>query len=168
MPARALSALATAVLVFQTTYASPPPTLATDPSPAPAVVTADPTITPTPAATSAPAATAAPAVTQAATPSPAPSASPDASPAPGLDPLPVGATEVVAKRTETSRTYRKADGTMATDLYTQPVFYHPTGSKDWAPVEPGFASSAEAGVDAGATGPRSRSACATLATPRAS
>jgi RHS repeat-associated protein len=136
--------------------ADPTPAPTQSESPAPAVdagaspaVAPTPVPTPTPApttapGTAAPSATPSPAPTPTPTPVPsaAPEPSPDPTPAPGtiglLPPLPTGATEDVARRTETSRTYRDASGKDVTELYTDPVFYRPVGKTALEPIQLGY------------------------------
>ena len=67
---------------------------------------------------------------------------------PGLAPLPAGATELVERRTESSRTYRDEAGRTTTELYTEPIFYHPAEGAAWQPVEVGFRASADPAVSA--------------------
>lgn len=80
----------------------------------------------------------------------APSATPSPSPTPPLsdkqDPAPKGdPSEIVAARTETSRTFDNHDGTYSTDLYTDPVYYKPAGAATYVPIEVGFAAPTAAG-----------------------
>ena len=78
---------------------------------------------------------------------PVPSPTPEPSPSDGtiglLPPLPAGATEMTAKRTDTSRTYRDATGKTVTELYTNPVFYRPEGKATLEPVRLGYLRSAD-------------------------
>ena len=128
---------------------SPVPSPAATPAPQPAADPLEPAATPapapepTPAATPDPTATSAPPPTAAPTPTPTPAAD-----VAGLDPLPAGATELVERRTESSRTYVDAAGRTTTELYTEPVFYRPAESGPWLPVEVGFRASATDGVSA--------------------
>ncbi|MEI7745793.1 MAG: DNRLRE domain-containing protein, partial [Chloroflexota bacterium] len=60
-----------------------------------------------------------------------------------LPPLPTGATEDVAKRPDTSRTYRDASGNETTELYTSPVFFRPDGKAALEPVRLGYLRTAD-------------------------
>ena len=64
---------------------------------------------------------------------------PEAGP-PAADPLELDpADEVVTARTETTRAYDLGDGRMAVEAFADPVFYQPTGSRDWLPIDLDFA-----------------------------
>jgi RHS repeat-associated protein len=158
-PLRALVATMAIVLGFQAAYASPLLAAASgqaeqsspsvsEPAPSAAV-----TPEPTPAA-SEEAASATPIAGESVTPAPAPTVAPptlapslDPTPAPGtiglLPPLPAGATEVVSKRTDTSRTYQDASGKTVTELYTNPVYYQPEGKTSLEPIRLGYLRSAD-------------------------
>jgi YD repeat-containing protein len=111
-----------------------------EPQPTP---TAD--TTPQPSASASPVA---PSPTPIETPTPTadPTPDPTASPSLSVDPdtgLKVGATEVVAERNATSQTFDNHDGTRTTQFYTAPIFYQPTGTGSFEPIEVGFTADAK-------------------------
>lgn len=53
--------------------------------------------------------------------------------------------ELVDLRTETSRTFDNHDGTVTTQLFTEPIHYQPADSGTWQPVEVGFRATSEDG-----------------------
>jgi hypothetical protein len=101
---RALLVGVSALLLFQVGYA-PPVVVGADPSPA----------------ASAPAPSVSPS-----TPPPAPETSP-APAAPEIVATPAAPVDVVSLRTATSDTIDNGDGTFTTNLYSDPVYYKPTG-----------------------------------------
>ncbi len=128
---------------------TPEPLPSSEPAPVepPAVATPEPTppaVEPTPPPVETP------------TPTPTPTGTPAPADVPGLAPLPSGATELVEKRTEFSRTYLDATGRMTSELYTEPVFYKPEGSSTLVPVEVGFRASTTPAPARSRTGPRWR------------
>ena len=133
--ARILVALLSSLLVVEAGFAAPAPIAAEEPTTAPRPV-APATVEPAPSD----------GVRGAPTPGPSPTPARDNVEA--LPPLPEGSTEVVAKRTESSRTYRDREGRTTTEFYTEPIFYRPTGSPDLVPVEVGFRASDDPGVSA--------------------
>jgi hypothetical protein len=52
--------------------------------------------------------------------------------------LPAAPTELADLRSETSRTFDNHDGTLTSELFTQPIHYQPAGSDEWQPVDVGF------------------------------
>ena len=164
-PLRSLVLVAIAVLVFQAAYVAP--TVGAEPSAPPVVEPAapdpvtspDPTAAPTPDATPVPDVTAVPSADPTAAPAVMPTPAPVTTPTPLeapvatelpakdgtiglLPPLPAGAVEVVAKRSETSRTYTDAAGRTVTELYTNPVFFRPQDTGPLTPVRLGFVGKA--------------------------
>ena len=165
---RAIALVVAVLLAGTSAIGGPPPVRATEPTPSappteilgaetPAPATTPeplPTAEPTPAPPVETPAVATPPPVETPTPAPEPTATPDptATPAPadvpGLAPLPPGATELVEKRTESSRTYLDATGRMTSELYTEPVFYKPEGSSTLVPVEVGFRATDDPGTSA--------------------
>ena len=165
---RAIALVVAVLLAGTSAIGGPPPVRATEPTPSappteilgaetPAPATTPeplPTAEPTPAPPVETPAVATPPPVETPTPAPEPTATPDptATPAPadvpGLAPLPPGATELVEKRTESSRTYLDATGRMTSQLYTEPVFYKPEGSSTLVPVEVGFRATDDPGTSA--------------------
>jgi hypothetical protein len=52
------------------------------------------------------------------------------------------ATELVDRRTATSRSFRNTDGTVSTEIFSQPIHYQPVGSTAWEPIDLTFAPTA--------------------------
>ncbi|CAN5516529.1 hypothetical protein BH24ACT5_BH24ACT5_03780 [soil metagenome] len=89
----------------------------------------------------------------------------DPAPSPSTTPIPPDNTEVdpadlppppvtedppgverIDLRTAYSRSFEQPDGKRIVELYSEPVFYQPDGSTDWAPIELTFADPAKAGA----------------------
>lgn len=56
---------------------------------------------------------------------------------------PVPGSEVISKRTATSRTTVNADGSYTTELFADAINYQPAGTSDWQPIDLTFAPSAD-------------------------
>lgn len=52
------------------------------------------------------------------------------------------ATELVDRRTATSRSFRNTDGTVSTEIFSQAIHYQPAGSTAWEPIDLTFAPTA--------------------------
>ena len=146
MRARAFSLGVSALLLFQTLFQAPA-VAAADPSAsvAPSAVT-DPTVVPSPnpdilpspTSMAAPATIAAPSIHPSPTPTPTPTRVEQ------VTGLAAGATEIVAKRTESSQTYDNHDGTFTSVFASGPEFYQAAGSTSWQPIAVGFAPGTKA------------------------
>jgi hypothetical protein len=137
---RALSASVVALLVFQATFAQSVARAADPTASDPPLQSIAPSPSPDPASPPPELGSPAPTTTPYVSPTPQPTATPArVDPATGLKP---GATEIVAKRTESSQTYDNHDGTYSTVLSSAPEFYQPAGSTDWQSIALGFAKGA--------------------------
>ena len=110
---------------------------------------ADPTASPSPSTAESPTAdpslSASPAPapeTEAPTPTPSPSATPASAPVAPVMPQTTSAseptvegTELVDRRTETSKTYAAGDGTVTTELFSEPIHYRTAPGAVWQPID---------------------------------
>jgi hypothetical protein len=129
-----LAPFALAVLVLAQAAYAPPVATAAEPDPSPSASPTQPaTPAPTPTASATPTAS-----------SSIRSAAPSATPTPPAgDPQAAGeerdpATEVVAARTATSRTFRAPDGTTTTELFSDPIHFRPVPDAGWQPIDLSF------------------------------
>ncbi len=170
-PGRFIAIALVALLIGGLGTFTPNPALAASPSPetspapaSPAPSKPAPIPSPTPAASPAPSSQPTPDPTATTVPSPSPSPTPEPQPSPTLAPSPIPAepvepaplptgepvgpldpeTELVDRRTETSRTFDLGDGRLVTELFSEAVFYRPEPDAPYQPIDVRFRASGEA------------------------